>query len=465
MNRSRRKFIKNTSCAALASTSFYSSILNLKAISSSAITNICNNSNEDYKALVCIMLKGGNDGFNTLIPYSDEHYNHYAVQRTNLAIQRNQLIPITHTNMSQRELALHPSLAALEPLYQNKKMAFVCNVGTLVQPMTKTDLMNGVVAPSGLFSHADQSHHWQTSVPQTNSNTGWLGRISDLVYETNLNQEISMNISLSGKNVIQLGNEISEYSILPIGNGSVGIKGYNGNNTFDQLKTQVVKSLMEQNYKDVFKKTYAETVVSSQNAHELFSTALEVSELQTEFSDTDISQDLKMVARTIQVREQLGMKRQTFYVQMEGWDHHDDLLELQESMLEELSNALVEFQSALAELQIEDCVTSFTISDFGRALHSNGDGSDHAWGSNMIVMGSQVKGQEVYGNYPELISESEYFLDGGIILPRISTDEYFAELAVWFGVPKSDLNYIFPNIGNFYNVFSGSPPIGFMNIE
>jgi uncharacterized protein (DUF1501 family) len=171
-----------------------------------------------------------------------------------------------------------------------------------------------------------------------------------------------------------------------------------------------------------------------------------------------------MVARTIKVREQLGMSRQTFYIQLDGWDQHDDLLLLHEELLKELSDGLAEFQTALNEIEVEDSVTTFTISDFGRTLTSNGEGSDHGWGGNVLVMGTQVKGQEIYGSYPNLSLDNSIMLDGGILIPQISTDEYFAEFALWFGVSPGDLVSIFPNIGNFYNTMSGVAPIGYMKL-
>lgn len=461
----RRKFLRTAACAAIGSASFYSSIFNLQAMSNFSSMNRVSGGKDDYKALVCLMLRGGNDGFNTLVPYDDLHYSEYAQSRSDLAIDRGKLIPIFPKRFNDKELALHPSTGPLKDLFDDEKLAFISNIGTLVRPTSLQDVQNNTSLPTGLFSHSDQAHHWQTSVPQTNSPTGWAGRLADIVRDANSNQDISMNISLAGKNSFQLGRETSEYSILPLGDGSIGIKGFNGSSHFDMVRTAMVKSLMEKQYQDVFKQSYAHVVTASQNAHELFSGALSGSELDTEFSDKSLSQDLKMVARTIKVRESLGVSRQTFYIQMEGWDHHDDLLDLHEDMLEELGNGLKEFQYAMAELGLEDKVTLFTISDFGRTLNSNGEGSDHAWGSNAMVLGGQVRGKEVYGQYPSLGAANSRVLDGGILIPDISTDEYFAELALWFGVSRMQLLDIFPNLSEFYNSFSTEPPIGFMDLS
>lgn len=421
---------------------------------------------EDYRALVCIMLGGGNDSFNMIAPRSNEHYNEYAITRSNLAIPRANLLNLNPISYNEKELGFHPAMPEMQSLFEQGKLAVLCNVGTLVQPTSKSAYYNGAQLPFGLFSHADQDKQWQTSVPQTASPTGWAGRLADMVQAANTNQNISMNISLSGKNIFQLGEQSAEYSILPTGTGSIGIEGYNGQSTFNQIRTTAVKNLMEKQYQDIFKQTYAGVIQASQNTHELFSAAVGNSTLNTSFSTNQLSQSLKMVARTMKVREQLGVKRQTFFVRLDGWDNHDELLNNHAELLTIVSKGMSEFQTALAELNIEDCVTTFTISDFARTLTSNGNGTDHAWGGNVLVMGNQVKGQEVYGSYPSLAlgNDIEVGEGVGVLIPQISTDEYFAELALWYGVSKTELATLFPNIGNFYNTMATTPPIGFMNV-
>lgn len=464
---SRRDFLGTASCAAVGSTTFFSTLFNLQSMSASSLFNTpALTNNEDYRALVCIMLGGGNDSFNMIVPTSTEHYNEYQNTRSNQAISRNNLLALSPDLYNEKELGLHPAMSELKTLFDQRKLALICNVGTLVQPTTKQEYNNGRNLPFGLFSHADQDKQWQTSVPQTNSPTGWGGRLADMVQSANTNQDISMNISLSGKNIFQLGQQSAEYSILPTGTGSIGIAGYNGTSTFNQIRTTAVKSLMEKQYQDIFKQTYAEVIKASQNTHELFSAAVGNSNIATTFSNSELSQSLKMVARTMKVRQQLGIKRQTFFVRFDGWDHHDELLNNHNAMLGVVSKAMSEFQAALTELNLEDCVTTFTISDFARTLTSNGNGTDHAWGGNALVMGKQVRGKEIYGSYPSLALNSDLELGGGggVLIPQISTDEYFAELALWYGVPKSDLVMLFPNLGNFYNTLSTTPPLGFMNI-
>ena len=462
---SRRDFLGTMSCAAIGSTTFFSTLFNLQSMSAASLANMPFSPNsEDYRALVCIMLGGGNDSYNMIVPTNNEHYEEYANTRSNQALPQDSLLNLHPVNYNEKELGIHPAMSEIKTLFDQGKVAVLCNVGTLVQPTTKATYENGTSLPLGLFSHSDQDQQWQTSVPHTVSSTGWGGRLADMVQSANANQNISMNISLSGKNVFQIGQEATEYSILPTGNGSVGIRGYDGNSSFNQIRTAAVNSLMEQQYQDIFKQSYAEIIQASQNTHELFSAAVGNSNLTTVFSMNELSQRLKMVARTIKVREALGASRQTFFIRYDGWDHHDELLNNQNAMLGMVSQAMSEFQASLGELAIEDCVTTFMVSDFARTLTSNGNGTDHAWGGNVLIMGNQVNGKEVYGSYPSLALNSDLEVGGGVIIPQISTDEYFAELALWYGVSKSDLPLLFPNIGNFYNTMSADLPIGFMTV-
>ena len=463
---SRRQFIGTASCAAIASTTFFSTLFNLQSMSAASMSNAryLDAGPEDYRALVCIMLGGGNDSFNMIVPIDNANYEEYRRTRSNQSLAKNSLLTLNPKTYKEKQLGLHPAMPEIKTLFDQGKLAAICNVGTLVQPTNKSQYNNGAQLPFQLFSHADQDKQWLTSVPQTNSATGWGGRLADLVQSANSNQNISMNISLAGKNLFQLGQNTAEYSILPTGTGSVGIAGMNGNTTFNQVRTAAVKSLLEKQYQDIFKQSYADIVQASQNTHELFSTAVGNSSINTTFSTSDLSQRLKMVARTMKVRKELGVKRQTFFVRFDGWDHHDELLNNHNQMLGILSKAMSEFQTALAELNLEDCVTTFTASDFARTLTSNGNGTDHAWGGNVLVMGGQVKGQEVYGSYPSLSLNTNIEVGGGVLIPKISTDEYYAELALWYGVSKSELPLIFPNIGNFYNTLSSTTPLGFMDV-
>jgi uncharacterized protein (DUF1501 family) len=458
---SRRSFIGEASCAAIGTTTLFSSILNLGM--ANVLASPIQPNTGDYKALVCILLSGGNDSFNMLIPTGGE-YSEYATVRSNLAIPQNEILglnPIT----PGIQLGIHPDMPEVQQLFQQGKVAFLSNVGTLVEPTTKAQIIDGSVElPVGLLSHADQVMHWQTSFPQERSNIGWGGKMADIIQSMNSNQDISMNISLSGNNIYQSGNETIAYTINS-DTGSIGILGYDEPDIFHQLMTSGVNSLLNQQYQDVFKQSYSTVVKNSIESNELFNSAItQVAPFNTTFSDNYVSQSLQMIARSIAAQDDLGMQRQTFFLSIGGWDNHDELINNQSALLTQLSTALNEFYSALDEISMNDSVTTFSISDFARTLTSNGNGTDHGWGGNAMIMGGSVKGQEIYGNYPSLALGNDLEIGGGIILPTTSADEYFAELALWFGVSQFDLPVILPNIGNFYDVGSGNNPIGFMQL-
>ncbi|MEM6885160.1 MAG: DUF1501 domain-containing protein [Verrucomicrobiota bacterium] len=417
---------------------------------------------DDYKALVCIFLSGGNDSFNMLVPNSNSEYRDYSETRSNLAIPRSELLKLDGS-ASSRQFGLHPGMPELSSLFQQGNAAFVANVGTLIEPTTLQDFeRQSVRLPQGLFSHSDQIMHWQTGIPDAPSATGWAGRVSDLLHAVNDNDKVSMNVSLAGTNMFQTGRQTFSYEISPELGGSVtpvihedevGLVG--------RIARTNVKNMMDATYQNLFQQAYADSVNQAVDAGREFADALEPVRIRTEFSHSQLSEALQLVARTIAARESLGMKRQTFFVLMDGYDHHDELLESHSEMMQVLSRALSEFDRAMQELQVHDQVTTFTSSDFARTLTSNGRGSDHAWGGNQIVMGGAVRGGLIYGEYPELAVGSKLDTGRGRLIPTLSTDQYFAELARWFGIDDSDLGEIFPNLDRFHNLGSGAP-VGFM---
>lgn len=465
---SRRHFLKQSSCAAIGSTTLMSTLANLKFMNAASISNSSVLAGGDYKALICILKSGGNDSFNMLIPREQNEYNFYQNARTQVAIPRDTILPLNGVNYG-----LHPSMAGIQELFNNGDLSFVSNIGTLISPVSKPDALdNEQLLPLGLFSHSDQVQQWQTSVPNDRSSIGWGGRVADMMNSVNENPNISMNISLSGNNIYQTGSSSVEYTIDPY-EGAVGIIDYDNpwGSQFMELRNRAVDNIVDAHYNDVFKKTYVDVIKNSRNANEVVSGALANSpNLDDIFSGSEFSTALKMIVRMISVREQLGAKRQIFFVEHDGWDHHGELLESQAYMLMDISNGMNELKRGLERIGALDCVTAFTSSEFARTLTYNGEGTDHAWGGNVMVMGGPVKGGQIFGEYPllELAGELELsnnaMYSNGVMIPTTSVDEYFAELALWFGVMPSELATIFPNIGNFYNTGSTDNPIGFLEM-
>ncbi len=463
---SRRRFLRHSSCAAIASTTMLSTLTNLKFMNAASMANSTVIGGNDYKAMVCILLQGGNDSFNMLIPREENKHNVYAATRTNIAIPRADILQLNGS-----DYGVHPNMTGIQELYNTNKLSFISNIGTLIEPVTKPQALNDEsLLPLGLFSHSDQVQQWQTSVPHDRTAIGWGGKIADMLNSLNSNPNISMNISLNGNNIFQTGESSTEYSI-DRDEGAVGIirlDNPDGNQYFE-LRNRVLNNMIDAQYDDIFQKTYVDVIKNSTDANAIVSEGLaQAPFLDDLFSDTDFSASMQMVARMISAREHLGARRQIFFVELGGWDNHSELLQTHAGLLQELSNGMKEFSDALARIDAEDCVTSFTCSEFGRTLTINGEGTDHAWGGNVMVMGGPVRGGRIFGEYPTLELGSDIDLanrperSNGIMIPTLSVDEYFAELALWFGVAPSDLSTIFPNIGNFYNTASGVMPIGFI---
>ena len=422
--------------------------------------------NNDYKALVCILFAGGIDSFNILVPRGNAEYGEYKRIRSDLALEQNTLLPITPKTNDGKEYGVHPSMPEVQELFNDGNIAFLANVGTLVEPTTLEQFENNSVKlPLGMFSHSDQIAHWQTSIPNQRSVTGWGGRIADKISTINPNQNISMNISLSGSNIFQVGNESFEYEVQPDGTGGIEINGFgNDADPYYAAKTDAINRILDREYNNIFEKTIAAKTKESIKNNRFFSSAIEnIDDFSTQFTQSQFSRSLRMVAKTIAARNTLKMRRQTFFVLFGGWDHHDEVLNNQQQMLPVVSKGLSEFYSALKEIGVENEVTTFTTSDFGRTLTSNGRGSDHAWGGNHLIMGGSVKGRDIYGEYPSLSAGNPLDTGRGRLIPTTSIDSYFAELTCGFGVSATDLPIIFPNIENFYDINSGINPVGFMS--
>jgi uncharacterized protein (DUF1501 family) len=462
----RRKFFGQASCAAVGTSTLLSSLVNLKGMAAAAIANSTSLVDPEFKALVCIFMSGGNDSYNMLMPRDASEYADYAATRSNIAIPLNEMLPIFPDAAGGRLFGIHPSMARSQQLFNDGKMAFISNIGTLVEPITKDQYWNGVAnVPLGLYSHSDQGQQWMTGLPNGRSATGWGGKVADLINDMNNNPNISMNMSMNGTNIFQTGESTVEFTLDPY-DGSSGIYGYGATedwNVFDRMRTKALKSMIDYEYQNMFQKTYIDVIRRSRDGHEQFQEAIgNVPTFQTAFTDNYLSRSFQMAANTIAAHEDLGMKRQIIFIDMGGFDNHDEVLNAQSGLLSELDTALGEFQDALTEIGLANQVTTFSLSEFSRTLTSNGNGTDHAWGGNVMVLGGDVIGKRIFGDYPSLALESSVELGSGVILPQLSADQYFAELALWFGVNPSDLPLIFPTLTNFYQPGSGMP-IGFLN--
>ncbi|PLW69240.1 DUF1501 domain-containing protein [Pseudohalioglobus lutimaris] len=420
---------------------------------------------QDYRALVCILLAGGNDSFNMLVPTDNDQYGEYRSIRSDLALPRDTLLPLPGASANGRSYGLHPGMEGLQQLFAEGDAGLICNVGTLLEPFDAEAISSGAArAPLGLFSHSDQIQQWQTAISDQRSAQGWGGRIADLMQGPNPANGISMNISLSGNNVFQSGASVAEYSVEAQGNGAIGLNGYNDGSEVGELRRQFIDGLLAARPDHILRREYRNRLAGSIDAQQFFVAAMEGAPLlSTPFTGDPLSAALRQIARVISIREQIGAPRQVFFVTAGGWDHHDDLLGNQALMLPTVSRALLSFRDALQELNVADQVTTFTTSDFGRTLTSNGKGSDHGWGGHHIVMGGAVNGGTFYGEYPEIYPGNGLDVGRGIYAPTTAVEEYFAELALWFGVTPGELDIVLPNVRRFYSPESLKSPLGILS--
>lgn len=397
-----------------------------------------------YKALVCVFLYGGNDSLNMLLPQGGTALQDYLAARQSLAVAN--ALPLAPKTAVADGLALHPALAALKPLFEENQLALIGGVGALQRPVTKAEYLAGkAIVPTNLFSHNDQQATWMRGGEALKPDSGWAARLQELLYDV---PDFAGNISLAGTNLWQRSALLSPFAMsaggVPVLNA---IKGTSS-------KAKFLQSIQQRLYSgqpDPLALQYATQHSQAQQRSEIVGTALlQAPVLQTAFDPANpLAQQLAMVARLISVQSLLGVGRQVFFVGIGGFDTHDAQNETQPALLGMLANALHSFYQATVELGVAQQVTSFTMSDFGRTLSSNGDGTDHGWAGNQLVLGGAVNGGDWYGALLPQRLGSEVDVGAGRLIPTLANCQYFAALAQWFGVSPADLPLIFPELPAF----------------
>ncbi len=437
MRTSRRTFIQ---CASLAAAG------NLLGLRPFGALNALAAPSNDYKALVCVFLFGGNDANNTLIPFDTTGYGKYSSLRGDLALAQNTLLPLTPAP----NFALHPSLPDIQTLFNSSNAAFVANVGTLVQPLTRAQYQAGQTAPTNLFSHPDQQLEWQNAAQSAATPTGWAGRMADVLGASyNSGASIPMITSVAGDTLFCNGNSTTPVSVSP-GNLGEASCSEGSECSARQLTAQALLTLdtgvsLVQADDSITSNAYA-------YAKTLADAVQSITPLKTVFpANNGLGAQLQQIAQIIQVRSALNVQRQIFFAGIGNFDTHADQLGLQSTLLAEISPALAAFYNATVELNVASEVTTFTMSDFSRTFQPNSNnGSDHAWGSHHIVIGGAAKGGQIYGTYPTLALAGPDDSDSnGRWVPTTASSQYAATLAQWFGVSVGDLPAVLPSIGNF----------------
>ncbi len=401
----------------------------------------------DYKALVCIFMYGGNDNHNTVVPYDDTHHAQYAAIRTTIALPKAELAAtvLTPDNgwTDNRQMALHPALSPLKTLFDGGQLAVAMNMGTLTREgTTLADYKAGIGLPPKLFSHNDQQSIWQSSLAEGATN-GWGGRMADVFAAGNGADAVYTSISAAGNAVMMAGNGVVQYQVS--GSGSVTVNRVFGSDA----STDAMKRLLQRSSTHLFEQGHAGVARRSIAADTRLRGVLAATRSFT-FPAGGLAAQLQIVARMIAAREALGIKRQVFFVSQGGFDNHDNLIDLHPGLLGSVGAAMKAFYDATVELGVQNQVTTFTGADFGRTLSSNGDGSDHGWGSHHFVMGGAVKPRTWVGKLPAVsVVEGPDNVGGGRLLPAIGVDQYGATLAGWMGVADTQMDAVFPNLKNY----------------
>lgn len=463
MNQSRRQFLHASAglTAAAASHQFSAPLaMSLAGLAAMGAQQAQAADVAGYKALVCVFLAGGSDMHNWVVPADAAGLTEYNNARQDLAWPAGRLQRITGDNQGAgRAFAMPAELAPLRRLYQTGQAAILANVGTMERPVTKAEALAGVNIPAKLYSHNDQQSAWQSLSPE-GASSGWGGRMGDVLMAAN-QQPVFTAVSASGNAVFLTGTNVTQYQVGldgPARIRSLNADWVQGSTTAGAVLKRTLSAVGDTSLQSEYVRVYQRSVA----AEELIRAALQATQVpaipktpiqlpvgSTTLNQDGLAQQLKIVARMIGAGQKVGMRRQVFLVSMPGFDSHSGQMRDQPGLMARVALALAYFQSTLTTMGVDQNVLTFTASDFGRTLTSNGDGSDHGWGSHQFVMGGAVKGQQIYGRIPVTALGTADDLGRGRLLPSTSVTQMASRMASWMGLSVAEQAYVLPNLANF----------------
>jgi len=458
MANTRRDFLRTSACAlgGMALASSLDTFGVVHALTPQAAT--------DYRALVCVFLNGGNDGNNMFLDLNQ--YSQYSTTRNaaQLAIAQASFLPVSP--VSGGSFGFHPNMPEMQSLFNQGKLAVLCNNGPLVEPLTRTTYQNGTgKKPLQLFSHSDQVGLYQTAIANSVSQTGWGGRLADKTLGLNGAATFPSNVSIAGVNLYLTGVDTRQLAVADSNTSLANVLQLNNapSATASEISSRLASFNELRGFDNNFKLIKAASDIRSSSIETDNALSNVNPVLTTVFPNTSISRQLLQVARLIKASTDpaagINMKRQIFFVQIGGFDTHSAQLNGQGTLLQQVSQAINAFFNATVELGLQDKVTLFTMSDFSRTLQPSGTGaaqvgSDHAWGNHQMIVGGAVQGHTLYGTYPNITPGGPDDTDSGSAprgrwIPTTSIEQYAATLASWYGLSSADLTAVFPLIGHF----------------
>jgi uncharacterized protein (DUF1501 family) len=395
---------------------------------------------DGYRALVCVFLLGGNDSFNMVVPRSTAEYTQYATSRQNLAVPQGSLLPITPRTSDGALYGVHPAMTGLQGLFAAGRAALVANVGPLIQPTTRAEVLERAVPlPPQLFSHNDQQDQWQSVRGSALFTTGWAGRVADLLETDLATQHLPTNLSIVGNLPWQVGRRSGAYVIGE--QGAVSYFALDAGVFNGTVRRRAFEALIGAQSPTPYGRALSLVHQRSLDLEAVTQAALAAAPpINTLFPASPLGAQLAMVARVISARQQLASRRQIFLVAIGGFDTHDAQNTAQPALFAQVSAGVTAFDAAMQELGLGDDVTTFTMSEFGRTLTSNGDGTDHGWGGHQWVVGGAVHGGDIFGRMPRLDIDGPDDVGGGRIVPTHSVQQYGATLLRGFGLSEGDID-------------------------
>jgi uncharacterized protein (DUF1501 family) len=427
-------------------------------------------STSTFRAMVGVFLFGGNDGWNMVVPTDGRYATYAATRNAALVLPQSTLVPLTGTSFG-----LHPSLAPLQTAWSEGALSAVLNTGSLFQPLTKALYQTRRdIIPQNLMSHADEQAHWQGTRVRGVSLDGFMGRLADKLPAA----ATPPLVSIAGSNLISIGKSSSPL-VLPSLGGLVR-NGFAANPT--DAPTQARQAALTA-FADG-SAFGAVTDLTGQGVSSAYAQAVTANAIITSTTSqvdqyfknpatgaaltSDISRQLLRAARMIEARNTLGQNRQVFFTSQGGYDTHSNqtvenspTTGIQANLLADLGLALAGFYAAMKALGLSKNVTAFTMSDFGRVYKGNAQrGSDHAWGSNHLVLGGGLASSQVIGRYPDqTLGGPDDINTDGRWLPSIAIEEYIGSIALWHGVSTADMGYVFPNWATWSSGGRGPVPL------